>query len=59
MDIVAVERWYYVKNGYLWKHEEPDGIAYLRRREDTPDVALCKIDEAPVKYPAELKKAIK
>ena len=56
---MAIERWYYVKNGYLWKHEEPDGIAYLRRRKETPDIPLCRIDEAPAKYPAELEKAIK
>jgi hypothetical protein len=55
---VAVERWYYIKDGYLWKHTEPDGIAYLRNRTEITDVPLCTVEEALVKYPIELRKAM-
>ena len=53
---MAVERWYYIKDGVLWKHTENDGAMFLRKRV-VLDIPLCSLAEAPSKYPAELKKA--
>lgn len=50
------ERWFYLKDGVLWKHVENDGISFLKKKY-VQDVALCSVDEAQVKYPYELKKA--
>jgi hypothetical protein len=50
---------YLVKDGYLYKHRESDGASYLKRGPQEQVTCLGTIEEAQVKYPQELEKAMR
>ena len=53
----ATERWYFIRDGQLWKHIENDGIVFLRRGAEEVEYPLCSVEEAETRYPAELARA--
>jgi len=48
---------YFIKDGYLYRHRENDGAAYLKRGPEAEQTRLCTIEEAKIKYPNELMRA--
>jgi len=53
----ATERWYFVRDGQLWKHTELDGTAFLFNPDWHVDEPLCSVAEAETRYPAQLARA--
>jgi hypothetical protein len=53
----AIERWYFIRDGQLWEHEENDGIVFLRRGAETSERPLCSVEEAETRYPRQLARA--
>jgi hypothetical protein len=49
---------YYISNNKLIREVENDGHAFMRRGSQTRRYVLCDIEEAKLKYPEELSKAI-
>ena len=56
---MSTETWYYVKNGFLFRHEENDGYAAMRRGLEPVETLLCTVEEAITLFPKELDKALK
>jgi hypothetical protein len=56
---MSTETWYYVKNGYLFRHEENDGYTVMRRGLEPVETLLCTVEEAEMLFPKELDKALK
>jgi hypothetical protein len=54
----AEERWYVVRENMLVKIVENDGPTYLRRGAGRLETVICSVDEARVKYPDELNRAL-
>jgi len=50
---------YLVRDGHLYKHRESDGASYLKRGPQEQVTCLGTIEEAQVKYPQELEKAMR
>jgi hypothetical protein len=56
--VSAVERWHFVRDGQLWRHEENDGIVFLRRGAEAVEEPLRSVAEAEIiRYPRELARA--
>jgi hypothetical protein len=53
-----IEKWYFVKDNILYKHTENDGWAFLKKGPQARDEALMTVEEAKVKCPDALKKAL-
>jgi len=56
---MASETWYYIKDGFLYRHKENDGYTVMRRGLEPVDTRLCTVEEAQAEYPKELDKALK
>lgn len=52
------EKWYFIKDGVLYEHFENDGYSALRHGLQSTDTPLCSIEEAKMRYPNELIKAL-
>jgi hypothetical protein len=50
---------YLVRDGHLYKHRESDGASYLKRGPQEQVTCMGTIEEAQVKYPQELEKAMR
>lgn len=50
---------YLIRDGRLYKHSENDGASYLRRGPEEQVTCLGTTEEAEVKYPRELKLAMR
>ena len=53
-----IEKWYFVKDNILYKHTENDGWAFLKKGPQAHDEALMTVEEAKIKCPDTLKKAL-
>jgi hypothetical protein len=49
---------YLVRDGYLYKHRENDGASYLKHGPQEEVTCLGTVEEAEVKYPRELERAM-
>ena len=56
---MASETWYYIKDGFLYRHKENDGYTAIRRGLEPVDTCLCTVARAESEYPKELHKALK
>jgi hypothetical protein len=56
---MASETWYYIKDGFLYRHKENDGYTVMRRGLEPVDTRLCTVEIAEVEYPKELDRALK
>ena len=50
---------YLVKDGCLYKHRENDGASYLKHGPQEQITCLGTIEEAQIKYPSELARALR
>ena len=50
---------YLIRDGHLYKHRENDGASYLKRGPQEQVTCLGTVEEAEVKYPRELKLAMR
>jgi hypothetical protein len=50
---------YYVSNGKLYKSVENDGMSYLRRGPQEQVTCLGTVEEAQIKHPYELDRALR
>ena len=55
--MTTTEKWYFVKEGILYKHTENDGWAFLKKGAQAHDEPLMTVEEAKVKCPHRLKEA--
>lgn len=51
------EVWYFIEDGYLWRHEENDGWVAYRNGLEKKDDKLCRLEDAQTMYPKEFAKA--
>ena len=51
------EKWYFVKEGVLYKHTENDGWAFLRNGAQAEEKPLMTVEEAKIKCPDRLEEA--
>ena len=54
---MASETWYYIKDGFLYRHRENDGYTVMRRGLEPVDTRLCTVERAEAEYPKELDRA--
>jgi hypothetical protein len=50
----SFERWFLIRDGYLWEISETDGPMALRKGIERWEERLCTVEEAKIKHPKEL-----